>query len=83
MCGQVVYKKAFEQVKNLKKEEVYLVLVPLVDCLGASGFIRGIIKQDMFQIDVNSNRIFPLQVKSFDELGFKEKKSPRVVSSSA
>ena len=59
----------------MKKEEVSIVLVPLVDCLGVSGSIRGIIKQDMFQIDVNSNRILPLQVKSFGELGFKEKKN--------
>ena len=29
----------------------------------------------MFQIDVNSNRILPLQVKSFGELAFKEKEN--------
>ena len=29
----------------------------------------------MFQIDVNSNRILPLQVKNFGELGFKEKEN--------
>ena len=29
----------------------------------------------MFQIDRNSNRITPLQAKSFRELGFKERKN--------
>ena len=71
--GRVIYRKAFEQVKSLKKAEVSLGLVPFVDYLGASGFTRRIIEQAMFQIKIETNRILPLPVKSFGELGFKEK----------